>query len=252
MTREDEIVAAFVSMAGHLASGGDVVDMLSTLTTECAWLLEVTAVGLLLADRRGALHVLAASSERAADLEAFQVQRGQGPCHDCYSDGRPVVVPDVADQAARWPAFVPVALGQGVRSVHAVPLRLRDQVLGALGLFGSEPGELKDGDVRLAQALADVATIALIQDRVAADRQAVNEQLQTALDSRVGLEQAKGVLSQAAGGLDMTDAFAALRRYARDHNVRIADVARAVVQRSLPATVVLEHARAGDHRPGRP
>ena len=98
MSREDDVVAAFVSMAGSLVSGDDVTDLLGTLASECARLLDVSAAGMLLADRRGALHVVAASSERAADLEAFQAQRGQGPCHDCYNDGRPVLVPDVAAQ----------------------------------------------------------------------------------------------------------------------------------------------------------
>lgn len=240
--REDAVVAAFVHMAGSLVSGDDVTDLLGTLASQCARLLDVTAAGLLLADRRGALHVVAASSERAADLEAFQAQREQGPCHDCYRDGRPVLVPDVTATADRWPGFVPVALGQGIASVHAVPLRLRDQVLGALGLFGSAPGELNERDLRLAQALADVATIAMLQDRVASDKEAVNNQLQTALDSRFVLEQAKGLLSH-SGGLDMPDAYAALRRYARDHNLKLAGLAQALVERALPADLVLRHAR---------
>lgn len=246
--REDDVVAAFVAMAGGLAAGDDVTELLGTLASECARLLDVAHAGLLLADRHGALHVVAASSERAADLEAFQVQRGQGPCHDAYSDGRAVLVADVAVAADRWPDFVPVALAQGVLSVHAVPLRLRERVLGALGLFGSSAGELNARDLRLAQGLADVATIALIQDRVATDREAVNEQLQTALNSRVVLEQAKGVLAQR--GLDMPDAYAVLRRYARDHNVKIADLASALVQRTLPASVVLDHAESGRPRAG--
>ncbi len=243
--REDDVVAAFVAMAGSLVAGEDVTDLLATLASECARLLDVKHAGLLLADRRGTLHVVAASSERAADLEAFQAQRGQGPCHDAYSEGRPVLVPDVAAATDRWPAFVPVALSQGVASVHAVPLRLRDRVLGALGLFGSSPGELNPQDLRLAQGLADVATIALVQERLVADQEAVNEQLQTALDSRVVLEQAKGVLAQR--GLDMEQAYAVLRQYARDHNLKIADVARALVQRTLPAGIVLDH--ASSHRP---
>lgn len=244
MSREDEVVSAFVAMAGSLVGGDDVTALLGHLASECARLLDVSAAGMLLADRRGALHVIAASSERAADLEAFQAQRGQGPCHDCYSDGRPVSVPDVTTTSDRWPGFVPVALANGVASVHAVPLRLRDQVLGALGLFGAESGELNERDLRLAQALADVATIAMIQDRVASDRTAVAEQLQTALDSRVVLEQAKGVLSHQGGGMDMHDTYVALVRYARDHNVKLADVARALVQRTLPAAHVLAHAES--------
>lgn len=241
MTREDEVVEAFLSTAGSLVAGHDVTDLLNRLTGDCARLLDVTAAGLLLADRRGALHVVAASSHVAADLEAFQSQRAQGPCHDCYQDGRPVLVSDVAAAADRWPGFVPVALEHGVRSVHAVPLRLREHVLGALGLFGSAPGELNERDLRLAQALADVATISMIQDRVADDRDAVNEQLQIALDTRVLLEQAKGVLAH-SGGLAMPDAYAALVRYARDHNLRLGHVARALVERTVPPGLVIDHA----------
>lgn len=240
--REDDIVAAFVSMAGSLVEGHDITELLDRLTADCARLLDVTAVGLLLADRRGALHVVATSSERVADLEAFQAQRGQGPCHDCYLDNRPVNVPDLAAAAERWPEFAALAATAGVASVHAVPMRLRNDVLGALNLFGSTPGPLNENDLRLAQGLADVATIALIQDRAAGDKDLVNEQLQHALDSRVILEQAKGVLASRAE-LDMPAAYAALRKYARDHNLKIADLAHALVNRTLPAQLVLEHAR---------
>lgn len=243
MSREDEVVQAFVAMAASLATGDDVTDLLNRLTCECARLLDVSAAGLLLADRRGALHVVAASSHEAADLEAFQAQRAQGPCHDCYQDGRPVLASDVATETDRWPEFVPVALEHGVRSVHTVPLRLHDQVLGALGLFGSAPGQLNEGDLRLAQALADVATISIIQDRVAADRDTVNEQLQTALDTRVLLEQAKGVLAH-SGGLAMPDAYAALLRYARDNNLKLGHLARALVERTVPPALVIDHAHS--------
>lgn len=241
--REDDIVAAFVSMAGSLAQGHDVSELLTQLAADCARLLDVSAAGLLLADQRGALHVVATSSERVADLEAFQAQRAQGPCHTCYLDGQPVNVPDLAAAAERWPDFAAVAAKAGVASVHAVPMRLRDNVVGALNLFGTTPGALNEADLRLAQALADVATIALIQDRAASDNNLVNEQLQNALDSRVVLEQAKGVLSY-KGDLDMQEAYAALRKYARNHNLKLTDLARALVNRTVPAALVLEHARA--------
>lgn len=240
--REDDIVAAFVSLAGSLARGHDVTELLTELAADCARLLDVSAVGLLLADPRGALHVVAASSERVADLEAFQAQRAQGPCHTCYLDGRPVNVPDLAAAAARWPDFAAVAARAGIVSVHAVPMRLRDDTVGALNLFGTTTGGLDEADLRLAQALADVATIALVQERAAADRTIVNEQLQQALDSRVVLEQAKGVLSF-SGDLDMPAAYAALRTYARDHNIMLTELARALVNRALPAALVLDHAR---------
>ena len=242
MSREDEVVEALVSMAGSLVGGADVTELLDRLTTDCARLLDVAAAGLLLADGRGALHVIAASSQDASDLEGFQAQRSQGPCHDCYQDGRPVLVADVAAHGDRWPGFVPVALKHGVRSVHAVPLRLRDQVLGALGLFGAAPGELNARDLRLAQALADVATVSIVQDRVASDRDAVNEQLETALETRVVLEQAKGLLAH-SGGLAMPDAYAVLVRYARDHNIKLGHLARALVERALPAGRVIDHAQ---------
>ena len=243
--REDAIVAAFVDMAGSLAQGHDVTELLTQLAADCARLLDVSAVGLLLADPRGALHVVAVSSDRVADLEAFQAQRAQGPCHTCFLDGQPVNVPDLAAAAARWPDFAVVAAKAGVASVHAVPMRLRNDVVGALNLFGTAPGELNAGDLRLAQALADVATIALIQDRAAADKNLVNEQLQNALDSRVILEQAKGILSY-SGALDMPTAYAALRRYARDHNIKLTELARALVNRAVPAALVLDHARSAD------
>ena len=206
--REDDIVAAFVSMAGSLAQGHDVNELLTELAADCARLLDVSAAGLLLADKRGALHVVAASSEGVADLEAFQAQRAQGPCHTCYLDGQAVNVPDLAAAAQKWPDFAAVASKAGVASVHAVPMRLRDNVVGALNLFGTTPGALNEADLRLAQALADVATIALVQDRAATDKNLVNEQLQNALDSRVVLEQAKGLLSY-NGDLDMVEAYAA-------------------------------------------
>ena len=240
--REDDVVATFVSISGSLARGHDVNELLTQLAADCARLLDVSAVGLLLADSRGTLHVVAASSERVADLEAFQAQRAQGPCHTCYLDGQPVNVPDLAAAAARWPEFAVVAARTGVASVHAVPMRLRDDVVGALNLFGSRPGPLNEADLRLAQALADAAAIALIQDRAAADTSIVNEQLQIALDTRVVLEQAKGVLSY-SGDLEIPDAFAALRYYARDHGIKLTDLATALVSRAVPAAVVLGQVR---------
>lgn len=240
--REQDVIQALVSLAGSMATGqSDVVELLSELTEDCARLLDVAAAGLLLADDRAVLHVMAASSESVAHVEALQLQRAQGPCLDCYQDGRPVSVPDLRRELGRWPRFTPAALAAGFRSVHAVPLRLRDTVLGALGLFGERPGSLNAADLLLAQGLADVASIALVQDRAVADQHEIDEQLQLALTSRVVLEQAKGVLSQTAG-LDMPAASAVLRQYARDHHLRLSELAHAVVHRSVPAQAVVEHA----------
>ena len=241
--REAEVTRAFVSLASSLANGYDVVDLLDELAADCARLLDVASAGLLLADGRGMLHVMAASSERTRQVEVFQLQRDEGPCLDCYRVGAAVAVADLEEAADRWPQFVPAARSAGFASVHALPMRLRDNVLGALGLFGTTVGSLNDEDLALGRALADVASVALVQDKAASDSTTVNTQLQTALTSRVVLEQAKGVLAQ-LGGLDMPQAFAVLRGYARDHNLRLTDVAQAVAARSLAAHQLIEYAQA--------
>ncbi len=248
MTRtEDDVTRAFVSLAGALAAGEDVVELLSILTGQCARLLDVASAGLLLADERGVLHVLAASSERTRELEVFQLQREDGPCRDSYLEGASIKVPDLAADMTRWPQFAPHALAAGFASVHALPMRLRQEKLGTLGLFGTAVGRLDDDDLILGQALADVASVALVQDRTASDRAAINAQLQTALNSRVVLEQAKGVLAQ-QGALEMHEAFIVLRRYARDHDLRLTELATAVVERQVPGRQLLEHARTRSSR----
>jgi GAF domain-containing protein len=240
--REQDVVTALVSLAGGMVTGeADVVELLSQLTSDCARLLDVAEAGLLLADDQAVLSVMAASSEAVGHVEALQVQRAEGPCLDCYHGGRPVRVADLEQERDRWPQFVPTALAAGFSSVHAVPMRLRDTVLGSLGLFGAQTGQLNDADLGLAQGMADVASIALVQERAASDRQAVNDQLQQALTSRVVLEQAKGVLSHTAD-VDMPTAFAMLRRYARDHNLRLSVLAHDVVHRTTPAHAIAEHA----------
>lgn len=243
--REQEVADAFVSLASSLANGYDVVDLLNQLTTECVRLLDVPAASLLLADGLGVLHLLAASSERIRLLELFQLQRDEGPCRDCFHSGAPVSVADLDTAAERWPNFVPAAREAGFASVHAVPMRLRDKVLGSLGLFGTEVGDLAPRDLALGQALADVASVALVQEQAAVDGIAVNEQLQQALTSRIVIEQAKGLLAQ-QGDLDMVTAFAVMRRYARDHNRRLTELAQEVVARTMTADELVRHARSKD------
>jgi transcriptional regulator with GAF, ATPase, and Fis domain len=240
-SRERDVTNAFVSVASSLATGYDVVDLLSTLTTECAQLLDVASAGLLLADQLGVLHVLAASSEHARLLEVTQLKGDEGPCVDCYRTGKPIAVPDLDDVVLRWPLFVAAAQSVGFASVHALPMRLGSNVLGALGLFGTTAGALNDDDLSLGQALADVASVALVQDTSAADKAVINEHLQRALTSRVIIEQAKGVIAQ-QGQLEMGVAFEVLRRYARNNDLRVTNVAQAVTSRSLPAQQLLDHA----------
>lgn len=241
--RERTVTAAFVAIADSLVDGYDIVDLYSGLTADCAHVLDIASAGLLLADPAGVLQVVGASSERARDLELFVLQSQEGPCLDCFRTGAAVSVDDLALATEQWPLFAPAALEAGLVSVHALPMRLEGKVLGTLGLFGGRAGALGQEDLTLGQALAHVASVALVAGRAATDRSIVNEQLQNALNSRVVLEQAKGVLAQ-LGQLDMEHAFAVLRRYSRDHNRRLTEVAQAVVSRDLLAQLVLDHGRA--------
>jgi GAF domain-containing protein len=242
-TRERDIIQAFMDLSNELVDSYDIVELLERLNTSCTELLDIASLALLLADRHGVLHLIAASSQRTHDLEVFQLQRAEGPCLDSFRSGQPVAVPDLAEERERWPNFAPAALALGFASVHAIPMRLRDNVLGVVGLFGASPGPLNPGDLALAQALVHVATVAIVNDKSAADRDVVNAQLQNALTSRVVLEQAKGFLAY-VGRLDMDTAFTVLRRYARDHGEKLSDVARGIVSRDLPGEAVLENARS--------
>ncbi len=241
--RERVVTEAFVTIANALVDGYDIAAMLSELTEDCARLLDIASVGLLLADAKGVLQVAAASSERTRDLELFQLQCDQGPCLDGYRGGTPVLIGDLSREGARWPRFAAVAVEAGFASVHCLPVRLRDTVLGTLNLFGACAGTLNAEDLALGQAFAHVTAIALVAGKAATDKTALAEQLQTALTSRVILEQAKGVLAQ-HGGLEMDQAFAVLRRYSRDHNQPLPDLAQQVVSRQLTPEHLLEHARA--------
>jgi hypothetical protein len=238
--RERSIVAAFVSIAEALADDYDIVDLHTGLTDTCVQLLDVDWAGLLLADPDGVLRVAAASSEHTRNLDLFQLQCEQGPCLDCLHNGAVVSVPDLELESARRPRFAPTAVAAGLASVHAVPMRLRATPLGVLGLFGAKVGALDADDLVLGQSLANVAGVALVTAQSAVDEKALNAQLQRALNSRVIIEQAKGFLSQYAD-LDVDRSFAILRRYCRDRNLRLTDVALQLVDRELPADVVLGH-----------
>jgi GAF domain-containing protein len=247
--REHRISRAFVALADTLVDDYDMLDMLDKLVQHSVELLAVDAAGIVLADGHGRLRAVAASDEDARIMELLQLQSAEGPCLDCFRAAAPVSAPDLALLADRWPDFVPAAtLDVAFRSVHALPLRLRGQAIGALNLFHRAPGSLPDADLALAQALADVATIAILQERAIRHGEVVNEQLQTALTARVVVEQAKGVIAQRLGlGVDV--AFDRLRRHCRHHNLRLAEVARAVVDRRIDPTALLP---ASDPRPRRP
>jgi GAF domain-containing protein len=231
-SREQRINAAFVAVADTLIADYDLIDLLHTLVDVCADVLDVEAAGLVLADDDGELQVLASTSEQADLVEVMQLAAGAGPCVDCFHTGVVVDVADIAESGEQWPEFTAAALGQGFRAVHATPMRLRGQILGAMNLFSTQPGNLNAADAGVAQALADVATIGILQERSIRETSIVAEQLQWALESRVIIEQAKGVLA-ALDGIGVDEAFTRLRAYARNHNVTLRAVAEGVTARTL-------------------
>jgi GAF domain-containing protein len=236
--REQLLSRAFVGLADTLVDDYDIIDLLDRLVGYSLELLAADAAGILLADSQCTLRVVASSNEDAEVMELLQVEADEGPCVECFRTGAPVSVADLADAASRWPGFLTAVAGRGAfRSVHALPLRLRGEAIGAMNLFHHNPGPLPEADLALGQALADVATIGILSERAIRRGEVLREQLQTALNSRVIIEQAKGVLTQ-RGGLDMHAALDRLRRYACHHNERLSEVARRVVESDLAAHVL--------------
>jgi transcriptional regulator with GAF, ATPase, and Fis domain len=231
-SREQLLASTFVDLADTLVADFDVIDFLHTLASRSVQLLDVDAAGIMLADQHGGLHVMASSAEEARLLELYELQNNEGPCLDCFRLGRPVARGDLSAMRSVWPRFTHELQGLGFHSVQALPMRLREETIGALNLFRVQPGTLSEADLGIGQAMADVATVGLIQERAIAASELLATQLQTALGSRVQLEQAKGVLSQRAG-LRMDDAFQVMRAYARSHNRRLSDVAAQIIDGSL-------------------
>jgi transcriptional regulator with GAF, ATPase, and Fis domain len=234
MPRETVLARTFVELADNLVDDFDVVDLLTRLADCCVNVLDVAAAGLMLAAPGGPLRVIASSSDAMRVLELLEVQVEEGPCPDCFRSGRPVAHQILEASTARWPRFAPTAIEAGFRSVSALPMRLRGTTIGALNLFRLEDTEMRAADVSAAQALADVATIAILQHRAAQEAELLNQQLAEALNTRVVIEQAKGVVAE-RGGVDVAEAFTMLRAYARNHNRRLAEVAADVVEGRLAA-----------------
>ena len=222
--RETRVLEAVVTLVDSVLVDFDVMDLLTELTERSAQLLDVAAAGFLLADPFDRLHLLAATTPQARDLELFQLQADEGPCVDCYASGQPVSVADLTADVQRWPRFVPAALDAGFTSVHAVPMRAAGLVLGALGLFGTAPGELNAADVLVAQTLAHIACVAILQGQ-APTPSTVLPQLRSALAGRVVVEQAKGYLREVLD-VSVEEAFTLLRSYSRARGEHLTKVAR--------------------------
>jgi GAF domain-containing protein len=240
LERQALTATTFVELVDTLVDDFDVIELLTVLTSRSVELLQVQAAGILLADGGGQLRVMAASSEEIQLLELFQLQNDEGPCLDCFTSGQVVSAPDLNSEG-RWPSFAAVSVGAGFPSVCAVPLRLREAVFGCLNLFKADRAALSPPEIALAQALADVASIAIVQDQATREAAARESRLQHALDSRVAIEQAKGMIAERYR-LDMDGAFSRLRHFARNHNQGLTDVAVALVNGSVTLDAITEDA----------
>jgi hypothetical protein len=235
--RETRVLEAVVSLVDSLLDDFDVVDLLTGLTERCVELLDIEAAGFLLADPLHRLRLLAATSDRAHELELFQLQADEGPCMDCYATGQPVSVADIFVATERWPRFVPAALQGGFASVHAVPMRAAGSVLGALGLFGTSPGELNKADLLVAQTLTHIACVALLQEHPPTPSSVV-PRLRSALTSCVLIGQAKGFIRETLD-VSIEEAFQLLRSYARAKSRRLTDVATTLMTDRYSRPVLL-------------
>src|SRR3954452_2124360 len=239
--REQRLGEVFVSLADTLVADYDVIDLLYNLSTACVELLAVDTAGIMVtADGKGSLQTVASSHERTELLELFQLQNDEGPCLDTFREGRPVTCLDLGRDEGRWPTFSAPAHDRGYRSVHTRPMRVRDTVIGALNLFGDQTGAVPESDLLTAQAFADIATISIIKDRTADTLSQLVEQLQTALNSRVPIEQAKGMLAERVG-IEVDEAFSQLRSYARSHGERLTEVARRFLAGTVDPMKVRSH-----------
>ncbi len=241
--REQTLAQTFVRLADTLVTGFDLAELFDDLVASCMDLFDLAAAGLVLADQRGVLHVMASSSPEARLVEVFELQGEQGPCLDAFTGGMVVASPDLEDQRRRWPTFAEHLASAGLGPAYAVPMRLRDQTIGAVNLFRNPGLPMSGDDLLTAQAMADVATIAILQHRASRASVLLAQQLQAALDSRVMIEQAKGVLAE-RGSLGMQEAFDALRAYSRSTNKGLTSVAEAIAHGELDPDLVLQRSSA--------
>ncbi|QZQ53624.1 GAF and ANTAR domain-containing protein (plasmid) [Curtobacterium sp. TC1] len=252
-TREQQLVETFVTLTDTLVADYDIVELLQSLVDNAAELFDATAAGILLVNQSQDLEVVVSTSERSALVGLLQLEAGEGPCVEAFTTGSPVSVQDADEMRRRWPQFAAASQEAGYTSVHSIPLRLRDTVLGSMNLFRETPGALNEDDAIAARALTDVATISILQQRTTEHANLVETQLQHALNSRVAIEQAKGFLAH-THQVDMDTAFTLLRSYARTHQARIADTARDVIARTITIPTPDTAASAGPlgsgkHRP---
>lgn len=241
-SRETLINTAFVAVADTLTTDFDVVDLLHTLVEQCTTILDTDAGGLMLVDGDGHLQLMTSTSEGADLVEVMQLAADSGPCIECFTTATAVSVPDIQHSDGRWPAFQKAAIQNGFFSAHATPLKLRGRVIGTMNLFSTKRGAFTDRDAALAQALADVATIGILQDRIVQEGTILAEQLHRALDSRILIEQAKGVISHSLS-VTMDQAFTIIRTHSRNNNLTIRSVAAGISDHTIPVESITDPAR---------
>lgn len=222
-----ELARTFVDLARSVNSGVDIVEVYSMLSDRCVQLLSVEACGILLIDPRGDLRVIGSSSHSAELLDLFQVQNDEGPCLVCCRTGESISDSELSEQGP-WPRFAALVREHGFTEVHAVPLRARDVVLGALNLFATSP--VGDEQLSIARAMADAATIALLQADPDVDAIVMSRRLHLAVETRMSVDQATGIVAQRFG-ISVDDALVRLRSVADGEGRRLGDVAGAVVAR---------------------
>jgi GAF domain-containing protein len=215
-------------LADTLVADYDLADLLHTMVERCVELLDAHDAGIILIGESGKLEVVACTSQTSHLVELMELGVGEGPCVEAYSQRKVVSVDDVSEAAQRWPRFAAAAHELGYESAHAVPLHLREHSLGSLNLFREKPGELNRADAEVVRAMADVATIGILQERFIRESNATNDQLQRALTSRVIIEQAKGIIAE-KHDVDMDEAFRRIRAEARNSGTRLAEVATRIV-----------------------
>ena len=237
MDERQRLAQVFVELADTLVEDFDVVDFLQTLTDRCVEVLGADAAGLMLTDQRGGLRLMGATLERARVLELFELQVQEGPCLECFTTGQAITNVELAEANKRWPVFTPAAVEAGFGATHALPMRLRGRVIGALNLFTDEQVHLSDDDLAVGQAMADVATIGLLHQRDTNEQTILSEQLQSALHTRILVEQAKGALA-ARTGVSVIEAFSRMRGYARRNNLGLTAVATSVVEGTIPEEIL--------------
>lgn len=242
MAREDRLVEALVTLADTLVDHYDVIDFLQTLAEQCVDLVDVSAAGIMLADPQHELRHAACSSEQMRLAELFELQVEEGPCFDAYRTRAPVLCSSNEEAEQRWPRFAGNAKESGFAAYSAVPMRLRSEVIGALNLFSSAPPALDEDDIRVVQAMADIATIGILQQRSIKDAHAFSSQLELALESRVLIEQAKGIVSE-QGHVDVDEAFERIRGFSRSNNRLLSETARQIVEGSLAAKELMVAAK---------